>query len=222
MEELLKHPYCASFYNDAILLYDRDGDMGKYIAMFKEKFAKKEYLKCRIDKMSDTMKGQYDIVSSACETGDEADIHCRFATYTWCLSDALLIRNLSSPTCIRSLQRLRHIDKAITNRIIDAEGHRHLVKSQLAELISLYEEVWKGDFWTYNGDKMKWMISNNLEAEAYHGINIFYMMGIENSPDKQELFAKWQAVTGKNHILPMKSLEEFKNFHSEMMDYLPV
>jgi hypothetical protein len=48
------------------------------------------------------------------------------------------------------------------------------------------------------------------------------MMGIENNLNKQELFVKWQAVTGKNHILPMKSLEEFKNFHSEMLDYLLV
>ena len=222
MDVLLSYAYNAGFFKDAELLYDRDGDFDVFLSEFKSKYALPEYLQKRVYELTDNLNRQYQDVLSACERENEIDIHCRFATYTWTLCDAVLVRLLHSPSWIRGLQKIGSADKLIANKIVSAEGHRHLEKKELLSLMPLYSELWQGVFWDFLKSEIEWLINNNYEPQGFHSLNLCIMMGIENNLNKQELFVKWQAVTGKNHILPMKSLEEFKNFHSEMLDYLLV
>ena len=41
-------------------------------------------------------------------------------------------------------------------------------------------------------------------------------MVIEHKENKQELFEKWQSIAGENKILPLVSIDEYKNFHNNV------
>ena len=222
MDSLLSNAYDAGFYSEAVLLYDRDGGFDEYLAAFKEKFAQPQYLKNRVNEQKNNLNNQYHDVLSACENGDEIDIQCRFATYTWTLCDVILVRNLKSPSWIRGLQKVGCTDKSVMNKIITAEGHRYLEKQELITLLPLYSELWQGQFWDFLKSEIEWLICNNCEPQGFHSLNICFMMGVENNENRKELFNRWQAVTDKNKILPIKSIDEFNAFHQEMLDYLKI
>lgn len=220
MENLLGNAYNAGFYNDAEILYDRDGDLAAYLNEYKQKYTELLYHKRRVSELRNNLEKQYRDVLSAYESGDEIALHCRFATYIWTLCDAALVKNLYSPSWIRGLHKLSKADKQIANKVISAEGHRFLQKKALLNLMPLYSEFWKGEFWDFLKTEIEWLISNDFEPHGFHSLQICFMMGVENHPQKKELFARWQEIAGRNNILPARSIEGFSAFHKEMLEYL--
>jgi hypothetical protein len=107
------------------------------------------------------------------------------------LCDVILVKNLKSPSWIRGLQKVDRADKGIMNKIISAEGHRHLEKKDLLLLMPLYSELWQGQFWDFLKNEIEWLICNNCEPQGFHSLNICFMMGIGNKENRQRLFDRW-------------------------------
>lgn len=220
MERLLCDPYLASSYADAQILINKTGKMGNFLTDFKVEYPKPEYHQKRVAALTANLEKQYQDVLSACENGNEIDIHCRFATYTWTLCDAILVKNLKSPSWIRGLHKVGKANKAMMNKIIDAEGHKTLTRQQALELLPLYSELWQGQFWDFMKSEIEWLILNVSEPTGFHPLNICFMMGIKNREDKAEYFNRCQQIVGRDRILPMRSINEFKKFHKMALDYL--
>ncbi|MCK9478682.1 MAG: GNAT family N-acetyltransferase [Firmicutes bacterium] len=222
MDKLLCDPYIAGSFADARILFDKNGRTEKYLSDFCKAFPKSEYLKKRVSEIKDNLEKQYQDVLTVCENGNEIDIHCRFATYTWTLCDAVLIKNMKSPSWIRGLHKVSKVDKNMFNSIVDAEGHKTITRQQALDLLPLYSELWQGEFWDFMKKEIEWLILNVSETIGFHPLNICFMMGIYKRKDRAEYFERWKQITGKYFISPITSIEKYKAFHGKIMQYLSV
>ncbi|MDR1263415.1 MAG: GNAT family N-acetyltransferase, partial [Oscillospiraceae bacterium] len=217
MTKLLDHPYLAGGYADAKVLFDKTGKMEEYLSNFRAEYVKPLHFKARVECLIRQLDEQYQKVMGA---QTEIDVHCRFATYTWTLCDVVLTATLKSTSWIRGLQKVGKDDKAMMNKIIDAEGHKTLSREQITALLPLYSELWSGAFWDFLKREIEWLILNISEPVGFHSLNICFMMGLDHATDKSEMFARWRTIIGGYQILPLSSSAGFKDFHNDALAYL--
>jgi GNAT superfamily N-acetyltransferase len=214
-DTLLCDPYLAGAYAESQVLFDANGDMAGWLSDFRAKYPQPQYLSKRVAALKDNLKSQYANVLAALKNEDAIAAHCRFATYTWTLCDVVNVKKLQSPGWIRGLQKVGRADKTMMNKIIDAESHRYLGEDVLLLLLDIYSELWQGEFWDFLKSEMTWLAGNNQEPQAFHAIQICIMMGIENRDDKAEYYARWKEIVGDVLVLPLRSKDEFEQFHTD-------
>lgn len=219
MEGLLSNPYHAGFFNDAILLYDRDGGMLPYLQDFRVKYPQPFYHRQRMKAICESLEKQFHAFCQAIKSGNALAAHCRFATYTWTACDALLIRHLRSPSWIRGLQKVGMAVPSMADKVMEAEGGRHITRQQLEHLFSLYSQLWTGDFWDFLKKEMIWLADNHMEPQAFHSLQICCMMAVE-SPDRQEAFEKWLDITAEPEDRFFRRMEKIPLLHTEIKRHL--
>jgi hypothetical protein len=132
----------------------------------------------------------------------------------------ILTANLKSTSWIRGVQKVGKIDRVMMNKIIDAEGHKMLRREQASALLSLYTELWSGEFWDFLKKEIEWLILNVSEPVGFHSLNICFMMGLDHADNREEMFKRWRKINGEYNILPLISKDVFKSFHDETIEYL--
>ena len=142
-ERLLRSAYEAGFYADALLLCDKTGKMQEYLSDYRLKYPKLEYHAARVAELTHNLEAQYNALNTS---EDEVGLWCAFGSYAWTLCDALLVRNLRSPSWIRGLQKLCDADSEAAAELAEAEGGSGISESAVTTLLGLYGELWEG--WT--------------------------------------------------------------------------
>ena len=145
--------------------------------------------------------------------------HCRFATYTWTLCDALLVRHLRSPSWIRGIQKAGAAAPAAAGQIIEAEGGQYVTGQQLHQLLALYSELWQGEFWDFLKKEMVCLAHNHMVPQAFHALQTCCMMAME-TPGREAYYDRWLAIMEGEKGILQKGRDYMCQFHQQMTWHL--
>ncbi|MFC1525916.1 hypothetical protein ACFL6X_03780 [Candidatus Latescibacterota bacterium] len=180
--ELLKDPYLASSINDAVILFDSDGELTRVRRAVVEQFMESRWLGARVASLASAIKRNHARALDALREPDKATT-CQGSSFAlWTTCELLLVSQGVAPTWVRGLHKLGVVLPAECERIFEIEGASAMTPLEVSRLIPFYvEAVNPGPGALHHAQKeTEWMIRNSLHREALHSLWIGVALGLRS------------------------------------------
>jgi predicted nucleotidyltransferase len=178
----LQDPYICGYLYDAIILFDRDGEVRACQRRAREHMASPAVRQEQLRPVRAGIERNYGEFHRSIQANDASET-CRASIFAaWSLCDHALIDRGVPPGGARGLVRLAVVWPGACQALTDLEGAAQLDGDQAAHLIAVYEQVAdRSSFFGIWLDKVKWMFANGCTAAAFHALWIALGLRIKDA-----------------------------------------
>jgi len=174
--------YFCGYMHDALVLYDRDGDIAKCQASARENLSSSAHREKQLTSLRESVERNRNNLMASAKVHNAREA-CRASIFAaWSLSDLMLVARGISPGGARGLSRLSIAWPEAADAIITFEGFATLEESQIARLVDCYRGIADtGSFFTIWFEKVKWMLVNGYRPDAFHALWIALGLRIKDA-----------------------------------------
>ena len=185
----LQDPYMCGYLGDAMILFDRDGEVRACQQRAREHMASPAVRQEQLRSLRASIERNYGEFRRSVQA-DDAGETCRAAIFcAWSLSDHMLTDCGAPPGGARGLARLTTVWPDACRALTDLEGSSRLDDGQMRSLIAAYKQVAdRSSFFGMWLAKVEWMFANGYTADALHALWIalgLRIKGARGNPDAQ-------------------------------------
>ncbi|KKN08719.1 hypothetical protein LCGC14_1053860 [marine sediment metagenome] len=208
-------PYFCGYVHDALILFDRDGDVGKCRNRARQYLAAPLHREKQLASIRESVERNHKNLAASAQAHDAREA-CRTSIFAaWSLCDYMLTAKGVSPGGARGIARLAVAWPDAANALIEFEGAEQMDQPQIDSLIQTYQTVaGAGSFFEMWFSKVKWMFANGYGSDALHALWIALGLRIKGAPnDLRDLLDvasshwldtigwNWDTVLAKSHQL---------------------
>ncbi len=184
---LLQDPYICGYLCDAMILFDRNGQVRACQRRARERMASPAVRQEQLRSVRASIERNYGELCRSVQA-DDASETCRASIFAaWSLCDHMLADHGVPPGGARGLARLAAVWPDACRALTDLEGAGHLDDDRVGRLVATYRQV--ADPSAFFGmwlQKVEWMFANGYAADAFHALWIAMGLRIKDargSPD---------------------------------------
>jgi predicted nucleotidyltransferase len=178
----LQDPYTCGYLYDAMILFDRDGEVWACQRQAREHMASPAVRQQQLRSVRASIERNYGEFRRSIEANDAGET-CRAAIFgAWSLCDHALIDRGVPPGGARGLARLAAVWPDACRALTDLEGSAHLDSDQMCRLVAAYVQVAdRSSFFGMWLEKVEWMFANGYAADALHALWIALGLRIKDA-----------------------------------------
>ena len=218
--EIGEDPYICGYLNDAMILFDRDGQVHDCQRRVRAYIDSPTFRKAQLSSIRASVERNYRAFSSSLETRDAGET-CRSSIFTvWSLCDYMLAVRSISPGGARGLARLAGIWADAANAIVEFEGSTEMDGAQIDSLRDTYLGVAdRSPFFEMWLEKVEWMLANGYRPDAFHALWIALGLRIKDARahsgdyydnELEKASRRWLATIGWDHLYRRKKLVQLR------------
>ena len=202
----LQDPYMCGYLGDAMILFDRDGEVRACQQRAREHMASPAVRQEQLRSVRASIERNYGELCKSVQAGDASET-CRTTVFcVWSLSDHMLTERGVPPGGARGLARLAAVWPDACRALTGLEGSAYLDGEKVSRLLTTYQQVAdRSSFFAMWLEKVVWLFANGYAADAFHALWIalgLRIKGAKGNPDDRlhsDLDAaarEWLAIIG--------------------------
>ncbi len=202
-EKCLSDPYFCGYFQDALILYDRDGALARCQERARAFLSSEAFRSESLPPLRAVIERNYGEFRAnvASDTGlarDPCQV-CRASIFAaWTLCDYLLTTHGIAPGGARGLARLAAVDPAAYNALVEYEGSHALDSNVIPRLMDTYLSVAEHSSFTEAWvDKVRWMFDNGYRPDAFHALWIALGLRIKDARADRLLYGQLVAASSQ-------------------------
>lgn len=223
-EDIREDAYVCGYLHDALILFDRDGQLAECQSKARMYLASLEFRSRQLAPMRASVERNYREFLASLATRDVSET-CRSSIFAaWDLSDHMLTSKGVPPGGARGLSRLAAVWPDAAHALVVFEGSAQITAAQTGRLVETYSRVAdRSSFFEMWVQKVEWMFANGYASDALHTLWIALGLRIKDAKERSDdglrsqlMVASdlWLRTIAWNHAMAQKKLLELR----EMID----
>lgn len=211
----IEDSYFCGYIHDAMILYDRDGNVGRCQVRSIEAIRSPHLRKKQLASILESVERNARALAASAEARGAREA-CRSAIFAaWSLCDYMLTARGISPGGSRGIARLTVAWPEAADALMDFEGFVLMDHSHFDGLNRIYRSVANtGSFFATWLEKVEWMFANGYTPDALHALWIAFGLRIKDAPEDlneqldlassqwlETIGWDWNTVQAKSHQL---------------------
>jgi hypothetical protein len=181
---LRRDPYWCGYFRDALVLYDRDGDVARSQVAARAFLASPAYRQAGLPPLRVAIERNLAGLETAIAANDAVEI-CRKSIFAaWTLSDYALTARGHAPGGGRGLARLRDVDPDAAAALVAWEGSATVDAATAAQLVAAYRSA--ADASTFFAQwlaRVEWLFAHGYAADALHALWIALGLRVKDTAE---------------------------------------
>jgi len=185
--DALADPYFSGYLRDAMILFDRRGDLARCQVLAREHLSSVSFRRKQLASLRESIERNCGEFARSIETSDANEI-CRSSIFAaWSLCDHMLTDHGIPPGGGRGLARLRTASPPGHEALVEFEGASHLASCMHTELVETCVRVSEqSSFFQMWIDKVRWMFANGHVPDAFHALWIALGLRIKEAKTRRD------------------------------------
>lgn len=174
--------YFLGYVHDAVVLFDRDGEVGRCQTRAREYLASPLHHERQLATVLESVHRNIENLAASADSKDAREA-CRASIFAaWSLADYMLVVKGVAPGGARGLARLAVTWTEAAEALLAFEGIAELDPPLSTRLVATYRSVAdRGGFFATWLAKIEWMLANGYRADALHALWIALGLRIKDA-----------------------------------------